>query len=192
MDRETPVPPWPHWFRLLCCGLVAAIVLGMTYRTLEDATSTRAALQGVVGIAVLCLLSGYLYVSKTRWRDRNALSGLALLACLAITVGILAAFVPDSQWLDREFVIVLGVGLLLAIALILSRFVSLSGRVFGVVVSAVGIGIIGLYTSGYWEATGRRNPFVVGAICLLIGLLYVIKPDAMAELERRAGDREAD
>ncbi|MDG5758436.1 hypothetical protein QA600_03685 [Natronococcus sp. A-GB1] len=192
MDRGTPAPPWPRWFRLVCYGLVAVILLGMTYRTLEDATSTRAVLQGVGGIAVLCLLLGYLYVSKTRWRDRNALSGLALLACLGITVGILAALAPDSQWLDREFVVVLGAGILLALALILSRFISLSGRVFGVVVSAVGIGIIGLYTAGYWEAAGRRNPFVAGAICLLIGLLYVIKPDAMAELERQARDREAD
>ncbi|ELY59199.1 hypothetical protein C491_07656 [Natronococcus amylolyticus DSM 10524] len=192
MDRGTPAPPWPRWFRFLCYGLVAVIVLGMTYRTLEGATSTRAALQGVGGIAVLCLLLGYLYVSKTRWRDRNALSGLALLACLAITVGILAAFAPDSQWLDRELVVGFGAGALLALALILSRFISLSGRVFGVVVSAVGIGIIGLYTAGHWEATGRRNPFVAGAICLLVGLLYVIKPDAMAELERQARDREAD
>ncbi|WP_293033427.1 hypothetical protein [Natronococcus sp.] len=165
MDRGTPAPPWPHWFRLLCYGLVAVIVVGMTYRTLEDSASTRAALQGVGGIAVLCLLLGYLYVSKTRWRDRNALSGLALLACLVIVVGMLAALAPDGRWLDREF---------------------------GVVVSAVGVGIIGLSASGYWGTTGRRNPFVAGAICLLIGLPYVLKPGAMAELERQAGNREAD
>jgi hypothetical protein len=115
-----------------------------------------------------------------------------LLACLVIVVGILAALVPDGRWLDREFVVVLSAGLLLALALTLSRFVSLSGRVFGVVVSAVGVGIIGLSVFGYWGTTGRRNPFVAGAICLLIRFLYVLKPGAMAELERQAGDRGAD
>ncbi|MFU8867969.1 hypothetical protein [Natronococcus sp.] len=132
MDRGTPTSPWPRWFRLLCYGLIAAIVLGMAYRTLEDATSTRELLQGLGGIAILCLL----------------------LACLAVSVGILAALAPDGQWLDREFAVVLGAGTLLALALILSRYVSLPGRVFGVVVSVVGLGIIGLHALEYWGATG--------------------------------------
>ncbi|WP_255169468.1 hypothetical protein [Natrononativus amylolyticus] len=186
MDRDSS-PQWPRWFRFLCYGLLAAIVLGLSYRALEGAATTREALQGLGGIAILCLLLGYRYVSRTRWRGRNALSGLALLACLAISVGILTALAPGGEWLDLKLAVVLGAGVLLALSLLLSRYVSLSGRVFGVVVSAAGLGIIGLGTLDLGRGSlAEYDTVVAGVICLLIGLLYVSKPEAMAELERRA------
>ncbi|ADD05440.1 uncharacterized protein Nmag_1867 [Natrialba magadii ATCC 43099] len=187
MGREPTVPEWPRWFRVLCYGLLAVIILGLSYRALADAATTHEALQGLGGVAILCLLLSYQYLSKTRWRDRTALSGLALLACLAVVVGILALLVPEREWLDREFAILLGLGTLFALTLILSRYVSLSGRPFGILVSAAGLGIVGLGVLEFDSSTlGGYETIGTGAVCLLIGLCYVVKPEAMAELERQA------
>lgn len=141
---------WPRWFRVLCYGPLAAIVLGMAYRTLVDAPSMREAIRGLAGIVILCLWLSYAVLSKTRWRDRNFRTGLALLACLAITATVLFLVrPPHERWPDRDLVITFGVGLLFALALVGSRYVSLSSRSFGVLVSAADVGIAGLGLSGY-------------------------------------------
>lgn len=188
MGRDPQVPEWPRWFRLLCYGFLAVIVLGMTARTLVDASSTRDAVRGLGGIALMCLWLGYRYVSKTRWRDRDHLSGLALLGCLVITVGALAVLAPDQRWLDREFLVIIVAAVLFALALVASPSVSLSARTFGVLVSAAGLGIVGVGLGVGLPSDGsgtvaRSDTVVTGGICLLIGLLYVFKPDAMERFE---------
>lgn len=192
MARDAAVPEWPRWFRLLCFGLVAAIVLGLTYRTLEDAASAREAVRGLAGIGLFCLWIGYTYLSKTRWRDRNARNGLALLGCLAISGAVLSALAADSErWLDRELAITFGVGMLFALALVLSRYVSLSRRAFGVLAAAAGVGLVALGLSGFGSgAFGWLETVIGGVICLTIGTLYAIRPGEMARLEQRYRDAE--
>ncbi|GAB3677850.1 hypothetical protein [Halopiger thermotolerans] len=187
MARDAQIPDPPRWARLLCYGLVAAIVFGLAFRTLADAMSIREAVRGLSGIAVLCLWLGYAYVSKTRWRDRYARDGLALLACLAITAAALSLLTPAGErWLDPELAITFTVGLLFALALVLSRYVSLSRRAFGVFVPTAGVGIVGLGLAGYGAgALGWLETIVTGGFCLIIGLLYVCRPAAMARLESR-------
>ncbi|OAQ53001.1 hypothetical protein HTG_09225 [Natrinema mahii] len=183
MSRETPAREPPRWARLLGLGLIAMIVVGLTYRTLEDAASVQDAVRGLVGIGLFCLWLGYSYVSRTRWRDRNARAGLALLGCLAITGAVLSLLTAaDGQWLDRELAITVGAAVLFSLALVLSRYVSLSSRAFGVLVSAAGIGIVGIGLTAH--GTERSlDAISTGGICLVIGCLYVWKPNAMERLE---------
>ena len=158
-------------------GLAITLVLtGLLIRNLISATTSVEVAQAFGATTILALLFGYRFASRRL--DRQA-SGLVLLLVGGLVAGLMALLAPNA-FSDRDTIAAFAVLIVLATIFIVSPWISISTRSFGVLL------LITALLMGSLELTVFDGEEISKAIVVAVfGIVMILWPTKLKEFDKK-------
>ena len=171
---------WTRWdFDLaeVLGGLAIALILtGLLIRNLIDTTTSVEAVQAFGGMTILVLLFGYRFASH---RLDDQASGLLLLLVGGLVAGLMILLAP-SAFSDRGVLASFGALAVLATAFIVSPWISLPTRLFGILLLFTALLMVSLELTVF---DGKKIGSAI--IVAVLGIVLVLWPTATEEIDEQ-------